>query len=996
MLLSIRRPFVASLLVPLLATCGGTEPSAPEPVAFVLEASPPATVKDHELFAVQPIAQLVDADGAPVEQGGVTINLGLTAGGAILQGGPTTRVTGADGRAIWGGLRLSGTAAIRTLRFQSAGMPNVDRVIVLAPGAAASIRAGTTPSTGYAGTLVPAFEVWVEDSSGNRIPGATIDAAASAGGAVSPTIVTSGTGTASVSNWKLKNGVGPNFLTLSTVGATGVVTVQLQVDGVTGPAAQITLDTTWTGPLMIDSVLAAPIVVTAKDTVGNPVKFTRAVFVHAGPSTNSNVVVLPGGDLFTDSLGHVTLPAMTVPLKAGRYSVGVTIGTGAAARHRGGGYTVIPGSAVQLAGSFTVARGPVGIPQLGVVWTFDKGGNPVTGPVDATVIEGGGSVTVDSGLAPGQSYRLVRWTFGSTGRQELHLSLTSDPAQEATLVSSAVAPTDIVTIAGDGQTGQIGTSLPVQPVFRVIDAGGAGVASVPIQIFGLPHNSYSSDSAGYLHLTGATFFGPPGARTMKVSTPWIPGDTATIGLIAVAGPVHAIANLSTGATYFDVATPSDSGPLFRVQDALEYGIAGVTVHFTASSGGFAVDSAVSDSLGRVRAPTWIPGTVAGTASVTASVDTITRTSEPLLIRPGSPATLELAPGPGAVGFAGELVSAPIRLFKRDQYGNKITDVALTMNVLSGGGVAVSSTAGPDSSILAWWTLGPVPGINEIGLSSGTGTLNVSVNAPASTPFKIGLRGVPAAYVSYFGNALYQWRRRITADIPDISVNIAGGQCAPFQEGLSGVVDDLIIDVSIGTIDGPGGILGGATPCFIRTASKLPILGVMQFDVADAATLIADGTFGDVVLHEMGHVLGIGSLWSTNGILINPGTSSPQYTGAGGQQGWAEIGGLPLGTVNVPVENTGGAGTRDSHWREIIMPSELMTGYLSALVNPMSAVTVRSLTDLGYTIDAATADPYTVQTAPPVEPGGRGIRIRDQVGTPRFTVDENGKVTPIGH
>jgi hypothetical protein len=173
-----------------------------------------------------------------------------------------------------------------------------------------------------------------------------------------------------------------------------------------------------------------------------------------------------------------------------------------------------------------------------------------------------------------------------------------------------------------------------------------------------------------------------------------------------------------------------------------------------------------------------------------------------------------------------------------------------------------------------------------------------------------------------------------------------------------------------------------------------LLGIMQFDETDLDQLRIDGTLDDVVLHEMGHVLGIGSLWSTFGLVTGAGTADPRYLGAGGEQGWLDIGGGSTGSSTVPVENVGGAGTRDVHWRESIMPSELMTGYLSALVNPMSAVTVRSLGDLGYTVDPSTADPYTVFTAPPVNPRRAPLRIRDQVGSPMFEVDQGGRVKPI--
>ena len=35
---------------------------------------------------------------------------------------------------------------------------------------------------------------------------------------------------------------------------------------------------------------------------------------------------------------------------------------------------------------------------------------------------------------------------------------------------------------------------------------------------------------------------------------------------------------------------------------------------------------------------------------------------------------------------------------------------------------------------------------------------------------------------------------------------------------------------------------------------------MSFDTADLAQMAADGTLVDVITHEMGHVIGIGTIW----------------------------------------------------------------------------------------------------------------------------------------
>ena len=71
------------------------------------------------------------------------------------------------------------------------------------------------------------------------------------------------------------------------------------------------------------------------------------------------------------------------------------------------------------------------------------------------------------------------------------------------------------------------------------------------------------------------------------------------------------------------------------------------------------------------------------------------------------------------------------------------------------------------------------------------------------------------------------------------------------------------------------------------------------------------------------------------------------------------GGAPVNGVGVPVENSGGEGTRDSHWREAVMANELMTGFVSPGSNPLSAITIGSLEDIGYQVDYSAADPYTV-------------------------------------
>ena len=93
------------------------------------------------------------------------------------------------------------------------------------------------------------------------------------------------------------------------------------------------------------------------------------------------------------------------------------------------------------------------------------------------------------------------------------------------------------------------------------------------------------------------------------------------------------------------------------------------------------------------------------------------------------------------------------------------------------------------------------------------------------------------------------------------------------------------------------------------------------------------------------------------------------------QAFDAAGGAAFVGAKVPVENTGGSGTRDSHWRESVFDAELMTGYMNAgVANPLSAVTAASLRDLGYSVDVARADSYALSSAALPAPGPESPRI----------------------
>ena len=155
------------------------------------------------------------------------------------------------------------------------------------------------------------------------------------------------------------------------------------------------------------------------------------------------------------------------------------------------------------------------------------------------------------------------------------------------------------------------------------------------------------------------------------------------------------------------------------------------------------------------------------------------------------------------------------------------------------------------------------------------------------------------------------------------------------------IDDLSITAELVPIDGRYGILGSAGPTALRSGSYLPITGSMRFDSADASYYSSVGLFDDIVLHEMLHTVGVGTIWKYKGLLSGAGTSAPVFTGALANAAYPA-------TALIPVENGGGSGTRDAHWEESVFRNELMSGYINSN-NDLSYMTVASLGDLGYAV-----------------------------------------------
>ena len=171
-----------------------------------------------------------------------------------------------------------------------------------------------------------------------------------------------------------------------------------------------------------------------------------------------------------------------------------------------------------------------------------------------------------------------------------------------------------------------------------------------------------------------------------------------------------------------------------------------------------------------------------------------------------------------------------------------------------------------------------------------------------------------------------------------------------------LVENVRVHIWVEYIDGVNGILGLAGPCAVD-ANNFPRFGVIVLDSADAEDMNNDGTLNEVMRHEFGHVLGLGTLWEAGTTYSETGIGfGHPYLLPFANQAHSSLG----GSGSAKVEDDGGSGTFGAHWKESVYDHELMTGYVEASgAMPLSNLTVSALKDLGYDVVLSNAESYVL-------------------------------------
>ena len=232
----------------------------------------------------------------------------------------------------------------------------------------------------------------------------------------------------------------------------------------------------------------------------------------------------------------------------------------------------------------------------------------------------------------------------------------------------------------------------------------------------------------------------------------------------------------------------------------------------------------------------------------------------------------------------------------------------------------------------------------------------------------------------------RWESAIQIKLPDYEFSEAWfGECGEhsIEIPVGERIDDLRIYITkFGEIDPYGRRVGAYGGPWLLRSSSLPIIGCIGLSYPDISLEVGveivsgpgfDDEIGGVgtVLHEIGHVLGIGTIWDSSGMLrgLNADThfAGPQAIAAFNQAGGTDYQG-----AKVPTEQDG------AHWRDSVLSGELMSsGYTEAL----SAITLQALSDLGYSVNLSAADPYVLSSSTAAKPVADAVPFCSLEGQP---------------
>ena len=602
--------------------------------------------------------------------------------------------------------------------------------------------------------------------------------------------------------------------------------------------------------------------------------------------------------------------------------------------------------------------------------------------VTATPAAESGTIAPASAVTLADGTAEFTWTLGPRAGIQTFTARAGTRAPVTATVTATANPGPISAVAPASEAVQlvvVGQAAGIRPVVRVTDSYGNPIAGAAVNFQPDQGNSVLtgtaqlSDAEGKATLGGWTIGADATSYTVRGYI--LNGNSA----VFEARGIPATLTLEEGSGQSaNVGTAVPLAPAVKAARPDGSALPNVPVEFAVVLGGGSVHgaAAVTGPDGIARPTRWILGPAAGTNRVAAT----TPGRNPVLFEatgvPGAATSLVASGGTSLAAYFGNFAPGVPEVTATDAHGNPVALVPVTFQVTSGGGALSGALVPTDFAGRARpgsWRLGPAGTQTVTASSAGfppIGFTASAAEAPAST-FRIQVRYAEgttptAPQRAAFDAAIQRWTTMI----------VAGGAPYLVQENagcgnlMGETVDGVVITVVLRPIQ--GNILGAAGPCILRDQGYLPVQGYMEFNTNFLPQLEQNGQLGPVILHEMAHVLGFGTIWNYSGLPGQPSNrlldgspgADPTFNGPAARSAfYGSMGpGVSYGGLPVPVEGLpSGPGTAYAHWRKTVFGNELMTGFITVGATPLSAISVQSFRDLGYLVNDLPSDGFTFQS-----------------------------------
>ncbi|HEX9893217.1 MAG TPA: hypothetical protein VGA78_04805, partial [Gemmatimonadales bacterium] len=460
------------------------------PAKLGITTAPSSTAANDRPFPVQPVIQVQDVGGNPVDADGLIVTASIASGGGTL-GGNTSDETSGSGRAVFSGLKITGTVGPRTLRFSSGTLtPVTSGTINLVAGTATRIVMVTQPPSTIVANqvVVPNPVVDLEDVSGNDVDSAGVVISvsqASGSGSLQGTLnrSTASNGRATYNDLRFSGTPGTRTLGFNRTGLEGAVSSSVEV---TPAPAQLVVTTQPPASARSSLPLSSTPRVQVRDAGGIAVAgvTVNATLVETG-SLNGTVTGV------SDATGHVTFTGLAISGPVGVKTLRFSTPVSGVPAVNANPVTLAAGPATQLAmvtQPGTTATNGVDLSPQPAVRLEDSQGNPLdsaNASVTAVLSQGNGTLNGTKTVLTNASGQANFGGLDITGTAPGPFAIRFDATGLSSITSAA-----ITLVAGQAGSLTVGTQPPASiasgaifaPTAIVRDGGGNPVSGVEVTV----------------------------------------------------------------------------------------------------------------------------------------------------------------------------------------------------------------------------------------------------------------------------------------------------------------------------------------------------------------------------------------------------------------------------------------------------------------------------------------------------------------------------------